>query len=645
MLKRAITYFLLICSVVSHSQIENEAAVQEFTRLHDKTVKYQTTNLDSADFFMDSCFQVSKKIESNYYYGKALQLKTRGEFYAGEVDSSIYYGNLSLDILKEYPDSLEYFMAEYNQGNMFLYQEDNIQALVQFKKAANIIDENFEKYVLIDREQVTLNRAYCHASIGIVLMNLEDFHGSLKEFNKSLKLTYKLETWEGQMLRSVVLSNLGSVLYSLNDFEMAESYAVASMEQKKLLGQEGSIGYSFQVLSNAAYGRGKFKLSLKYLDQSDKKFEILNNRLEINRNQFYRAKSLMAMKRSQEALDILENLEEIYLREFMKIDQADFYELYAEAYQSVGDFNRANDYLRITLKLRKELDVKNDKRIVQEFLTFFENEEVQLNDKIQNLKFKQAQEKLKLQIEGENQKKVWIYTLFLVSIICLVLIIMVISNAYRRNKKTNKELSDTIEEKQILFKEVHHRVKNNFQIISSLLNLQHGIEEDERGRKVLNDAQGRIQSMSLVHEMLYRKNEVKRIHFKTYAEELVTSIVKSVTDENVMISHEVNCQNESFDLAVAVPLGLILNEAITNSVKYAFNELQIGKIEIELEELLQGQFQLKIKDNGSGIPDDYLNGRKETLGIELVNILSEQLGGSAEFKNQNGTEITVRFKA
>lgn len=633
----------MVLAFFGHAQSNDDAAIAEFTRLHDKTVKYQTTDLDSADFFMDSCLEISKKIASDYYYGKALQLKTRGEFYAGEVDSSIFYGNISLEILREYPDSLEYFMAEYNQGNMFLYQEDNIQALVQFKKAGKIIDENFEKYVLIDREQVTLNRAYCHASIGIVLMNLEDYHGSLKSFNRSLKLTYKIDTWEGEMLRSVILSNLGSVYYYLGDYEMADSYAIASLEQKTKLGQEGSIGYSFQVLSNAAHGRGKFKLSLKYLDQSDKKFKILNNSLEINRNRFYRAKCYMAMGRSEKALEILKDLEEIYLRDFTKIDQADFYELYAAAYNEIGDFETSNDYLRITLKLRKQLDVKNDKRIVQEFITFFENEEVQLNDKIQTLKFKQEQEKLKLQIEGDNQKKIWIYTLFLVSIICLVLIIMVISNAYRRNKKTNKELSETIEEKQILFKEVHHRVKNNFQIISSLLNLQHGIEEDERGRKVLTDAQGRIQSMSLVHEMLYRKNEVKRIHFKTYAEELVASVVKSVTDENIVISHEVKCHNESFDLEVAVPLGLILNEAITNSVKYAFNESKTGKIEIVLEELLKGKFQLTIKDNGSGIPEDYLNGSRETLGIELVNILAVQLGGSAIFKNENGTEITVKF--
>ena len=618
--------------------------IKEFTRLHDITVRYQTTVLDSAKYFMDSCIDIAKQMDSDYYLGKALQLKTRGEFYEGEVDSSIFYGNRSLEILKNYPDSVEYFLAEYNQGTIFLYEEDNIQALVQFKKASKIIDENFETYVLVDRETVIINRSSCHANIGLVLMNLEDYEGALRSFNRSLKIAYKLDNWESEMLRSIVLSNMGSTYYYLGDYQMAESYAVASMEQKKKLGQEGSIGYSFQVLADAAYGRGKYKLSLSYLKQSDKKFEILDNREEMFRNNFSRAKCYKAQNRLDKALTTLLELESSYLSHFGKKEQSNFYELLAEVYQAKNDFKLANDYFRITLKLRKTLDLKNDKTIVREFITFFESEEVQLNNKIQNLKNVQEKEKLQLQIDSENEKKVWIYTLFLVSTLCLVLVIMVISNAYRRNKKMNKELSDSIEENKVLFKEVHHRVKNNFQIISSLLNLQHGIEENERGKKVLTDAQGRIQSMSLVHEMLYRKSEVKRIDFKSYASELVDSIIKSFTNETVVIDFKVESENESFDLEVAVPLGLILNEAITNAVKYAFTDLQSGLIEIHLKHISADNYSLVIKDNGIGIPEDFINGSKETLGIELINILSEQLGGSVSFKNNSGTEIVIYFK-
>ena len=155
---------------------------------------------------------------------------------------------------------------------------------------------------------------------------------------------------------------------------------------------------------------------------------------------------------------------------------------------------------------------------------------------------------------------------------------------------------------------------------------------------------GEFNPMSLVHEMLYRKSEVKRIDFKSYASELVDSIIKSFTNDNVIIDFNVESENESFDLEVAVPLGLILNEAITNSVKYAFSELQAGLIEIQLKHISGDNYSLVIKDNGIGIPEEFINGSKETLGIELINILSEQLGGSVSFKNNSGTEIVIYFK-
>ena len=624
------------------SQEDDPNTINDFYYYHNTAKYYQNINLDSADLYTDSCIQLAKEMEDEYYFGKALQLKTRAEFYSSDVDSAIIYGNKSLEILKNYPDSVEYFLAEYNQGNFYLTKDDHIQALIQFKKAAKIIEENFETYVLVDREMVNVNQAYCHASIGIVLDDLGDYHGAISSYQKALKITAKINTWESEMLRANVLTNMGIAYANLKDYEMAESYAVASMEQKKKLDQESSIGYSYQLMARAAYGRGKYKLAKKYLVLSDKKFEILNNQDEIDRNKFLRAKCDIEEKKYDKALKTLNSIEEVFLTRFSKIDQAEFYEVLSYAYSGKGDLKKANDYLIITLKLRKELDVKNDMKIVHEFVEFVEQEEVQLNEKIQNLKNKQAKEKLEMQIENDKEKEVWIYTLFLVSILCLVLIIMVISSAYRKNRRTNKDLSDSIEENKILFREVHHRVKNNFQIISSLLNLQHGIEENERGKKVLTDAQGRIQSMSLVHELLYRKSDVKRIQFKTYVDELLASIFKSLTDVSGNITYSVQCQDESFDLEVAIPIGLMLNEAITNAVKYAFTDQESGHIDIILNK--SGiKYQLIIQDNGKGIPSEYIDGKFETLGIELINILSEQLDGKLKISNKGGTRIELLF--
>ncbi|MEX1001734.1 MAG: histidine kinase dimerization/phosphoacceptor domain -containing protein [Crocinitomicaceae bacterium] len=643
-MKILIVHIFCFLLLTVNAQPQNKSKEECFNSCYDLAVVKQRSNIDSAIIYADSCLLLAKKIESNYYLGKALQLKGRERFLMHEMDSAIIFGNQSIELLKQYPDSLDYFMAQYNQGNLYLFQDDHIQALVQFKKATKVIEDNFEMYMNIDKDRVNLNRAYCYSSIGIVYQKLSANQKAIDNMHKSINISHRVDSWESNVLRSVILGNLGQIYYHMGNYKKAESYAIAGMEQKKMLGQEGAIGYNFQVLAMSAYGRGKYKLSLKYLEQSDKKFELGQNRTERVRNNFWRAKCFMARGELKRSLDLLLSIEPDVLDQFSSGERIDFYEVLADNYQQTGDLKKANDYLRVTLSHRKRVDEKNSREIVDQFLSFFEEEEVHLNDRIQNLKNKQDREKLEIEIQAERDKKIWIYTLFIVSIVGLLLIILIISNAYRKNRKTTKELSESIDEKKVLFKEVHHRVKNNFQIISSLLNLQHGIEEDERGRKVLTDAQSRIQSMSLVHELLYRKSEVKRIDFKEYVNELVSSIIRSYKGEKEEIAYVIECGNESFDLEVAIPLGLILNEVVTNSVKYAFEDSTSGEIHVKLVKKEAAHYTLTIRDNGVGIPEQYISGKKETLGIELINILSSQLEGSVTIKVENGTTVVLDFK-
>ena len=317
MLKKIVLYIAALLLVLpGFSQDEDPDMVTEYYYYHGKAKYYHSVDLDSADLYTDSCLSLAREMKSEYYFGKALQLKTRAEFYSSDVDSAIIYGNQSLEILKNFPDSLEYFLGVYNQGNFYLEKDDHIQALIQFKKASQVINENFETYVMVDREMVNVNQAYCHASIGIVLDDLDDYQGALRSYRKALKITYKVETWESEMLRANVLNNMGIAYSNLKDYEMAESYAVASMEQKKKLGQEASIGYSYNLMAEAAYGRAKFDQSLKYLDLSDKKFQILNNEDGISKNNFLRAKCYLAIGQYDKSLKILQSLEETFLLRF-----------------------------------------------------------------------------------------------------------------------------------------------------------------------------------------------------------------------------------------------------------------------------------------------------------------------------------------
>jgi two-component system, sensor histidine kinase PdtaS len=217
--------------------------------------------------------------------------------------------------------------------------------------------------------------------------------------------------------------------------------------------------------------------------------------------------------------------------------------------------------------------------------------------------------------------------------------------AYRsyRNKKHLAQVLDTSnKEKEVFLKEIHHRVKNNLQVISSLLYLQFKDTKDEKMMEQLKQAQNRIKTMALVHNKLYEKNDMVHIYLKDYIQDLAAGILSSNTPMGKVIQlHLQEAKPINLSLDTSISLGLILNELITNSCKYAFGEKEKGNIYIDIEEQMAG-FTLIFKDDGAGLPSDFEN--KNTLGTRLIKNLSRQLSGNVFFENAHGTKVTVLFK-
>jgi tetratricopeptide (TPR) repeat protein len=136
---------------------------------------------------LDSCVLVASGIHEKFYLGDAYQLKSRHFFLRSIADSALFYQKRAADIFQYYPDSTAYFISEYNLGNIYLYMEEHIQALVQFKKALRLIDENFDSYVAQDESKINLNRAYCYVSIGMVYDHLGDYQAKLQNMQKGVK--------------------------------------------------------------------------------------------------------------------------------------------------------------------------------------------------------------------------------------------------------------------------------------------------------------------------------------------------------------------------------------------------------------------------------------------------------------------------
>ena len=207
-----------------------------------------------------------------------------------------------------------------------------------------------------------------------------------------------------------------------------------------------------------------------------------------------------------------------------------------------------------------------------------------------------------------------------------------------------KEKDDLLLEKELLFREMHHRVKNNLQIMVSLLNTQSNYLENDAAIQAIRQSQERMHAISLIHQKLYKSENATIIYVDEYVHELVGHIRKGLS-QKAMIFFDINICDLLLDVSQAVPLGLILNEAISNAIKYAFVEKSNGVVSISItKQVVDELYLLKISDNGVGFPPEYDIFEKGSFGLRLIQGLSKQLGGSSKITSRNGVQIEILFK-
>jgi two-component sensor histidine kinase len=203
-------------------------------------------------------------------------------------------------------------------------------------------------------------------------------------------------------------------------------------------------------------------------------------------------------------------------------------------------------------------------------------------------------------------------------------------------------LQASLQEKEVLLREIHHRVKNNLQVIASLLHLQSDQLKDPEGLALVEDMQNRIKSMALVHESLYQTGDLARFNFAGYIESLSTHLVQSYRAETSHICLHTTLDELALDVDTAIPCGMLLNELLTNALKYAFPDGRAGDIHIVLR-AEAGQVSLSVRDNGIGLPESLDVRNTESLGLQLVCLLTEQLGGTLTLTREGGTAFAVSF--
>ncbi len=279
--------------------------------------------------------------------------------------------------------------------------------------------------------------------------------------------------------------------------------------------------------------------------------------------------------------------------------------------------------------------------------------EYETKNKEQKIKLLDDQSKLQ---ESELHKSKILNNLSIWSLILLLITIALLYNRYRlkqrnhaklelKEKEINQKninLRHLLDEKEWLLKEIHHRVKNNLQTVISLLNSQSAYLDNDMALSAIKNSQHRIHSMSLIHQKLYNSENISTINMPNYIRELI-EYLKDSFNLGQRIRFEIKIEPLELDVAQAVPLGLILNEAITNSIKYAFPDDRTGMIYITLEATTENRYLLTISDNGIGVDSDFSGKKINSFGMSLIKGLSDDLEAKFSMENDNGTILKIEF--
>ena len=300
----------------------------------------------------------------------------------------------------------------------------------------------------------------------------------------------------------------------------------------------------------------------------------------------------------------------------------------------MGDALEQHGYLKEALVYQRDAVALN-KQIYSE----------DLSKALANFQTQQAVKEKELELEfAEKKSLLYIIIASLIGLALFFTALLLIKNKKQTKQldKQNKQINEALNENKLLVKEIHHRVKNNFQMVSSLLDLQARDIEDEKAKVLAKEGQNRIKSMALIHQKLYQKED-GLIDFADYLKILSNQIQSLFKDDKDV---KVNIKTEALylDVDTALPLGLIVNELLTNTFKYGLISHKENIINIEVIKLETGIYTMKFSDNGHGLKEHVDIKKAKSLGLKLVSRLTRQLQGNLTYNYDNGAVFTITFK-
>lgn len=486
---------------------------------------------------------------------------------------------------------------------------------------------------------------YPYMVYGLIHRAQENYEEAKVYVKKSLEIA-RLAGAKGRV--RLAYTNLSFILLDQDSTDAAIENMTAAWEISKELGYAwGSVRY-FNLLGDIEVDRGNFQLAhshyenaIEYLLPATAPQSRADIFSDLARAKVYLADSVFSSNRAKRrellsaALTIAVDSWELASGANSGNVKLKTSEILADLYAKLNRHKDAYEFSQTAKAISEEINNKARTDAIAKMTTEFDTERIEA----QNDLLKETQRAQTAQIRQQN----FVVYSALVGAILMLIIATIIYRSRFKLKKANQAVEKTLSEKELLLKEIHHRVKNNLQVISSLLDLQSRGIEDEEALATFMEGQNRVKAMGLIHQKLYQNDDLATIDFGEYVGQLMKELA-ALYPEAKGVKTRIDAQEATrFDIDTAVPLGLILNELISNAYKYAFTGAEKGELTVSVESVGEGKHRLTVTDSGAGLPEGFDLSKAKSLGLRLVRRLAKQLYGSVTYSHVEGAEFVINF--
>jgi len=582
------------------------------------TVSTKALSLDSLTTIVNN--PLTKDSVRLYTIGE-ICVETRG--YA--PDTAIKYSKIGIDICEELKIDLNY--------GFFMNHIDVLYSQMGNYSGASVYSFKYLKFA--EERQDTLSMIIVYGAIGNNYLGLGEIEKYIEYNEKAIVFADLINLPEAQ--RVPALQSLGIGHYELGDYEKSLEYY---QEVERILIDNERYSELADIHLNIAISYEKLKNYEKAIlygeDALSQSIEDENLYIELYAQSFM-VNLYQAIGKSNKSVESFERAKQL-----TKLVQAGEVELEllkdgVVLFEKRKDYRQAFEVHKEYIALRDSINFKENYKVLIDEAAAHKYWQESIADSIQN-----SEEVKRTKLEGEVilAKEQRNFYLSLAGVGLLIIVSGIFLFGYRRAEKQRREISKRDEEKEILLKEIHHRVKNNLQVISSLLDLQTRSLDDVSAIDALKDGQNRVMAMSLIHQRLYQTDNIGNIVFNDFTNQLFTQLKLTFDAENVQL--KTSDSTQALDIDTAIPIGLILNELITNSFKHAFTDGEAGTISIFLTlDSDKNQFVLEYSDSGKGLPEHIQFEGSKSMGLRLISRLSFQLFGEATYSDK---KFTISFR-